>query len=189
MIVIGASLGGLRALRTLLAGLPGSFPLPLAVVLHRPKGTEDLLTPLLQAGGALTVGEALDKEPILPGRVYVAPPDYHLLVEPAHFSLSTDEPVHHARPSIDVLFESAAEAFGPNVIGVVLTGSSPDGAHGAGQIKRGGGQILVEDPATAESPIMPLAAWKATQTPHVLPLDQIAPRLIQLAQAMLETNS
>ncbi|MDB6066795.1 MAG: cheB, two-component system, chemotaxis family, response regulator CheB [Pedosphaera sp.] len=187
MIVIGASRGGSKALQTLLRGLPHPFPMPLAVVLHRHKEAGDLLPPFLQEGSQLAVSEVVDKEPIQPGHVYIAPPDYHLLVEPTHFSLSTDEPVSYARPSIDVLFESAADAFGPKVIGVVLTGSSPDGAHGAAQIKRCGGQIVIQAPETAEDPTMPLAAWKATRTPHVRSLDQIATVLIELAQAMLKT--
>jgi two-component system chemotaxis response regulator CheB len=185
MIVIGASLGGSRALRTLFRNLPGSLPVPLAVVLHRHKETEEQLAPFLQTGSALVVSEALDKEPIQPGRIYIAPPDYHLLVEPTCFNLSTDEPVQHARPSIDVLFESAADAFGPRVIGVVLTGAGSDGAHGAAQIKRRGGQVVVQDPETAESPAMPSAVLKATQTPFVRPLNQIAETLNQLTQAML----
>lgn len=183
MIVIGASLGGSKALQTVLRGLPDTFPLPVAIVLHRHKDTEDLLSPFLQQASALRVDEAMDKEPIQPGRVYVAPADYHLLAEPkGYFSLSTDEPVHCARPSIDVLFESAADAFGPRVIGVVLTGSSSDGARGAAQIVSHGGRIVVQDPATAESPVMPLAVLKSTGTPHVRQLDQMANLLIELAQ-------
>jgi len=189
MIVIGASRGGFMALKVLLGALPPSFPMPLAVVLHRQRESEDELALLLQQGCRLPVAEAVDKEPIQPGRVYIAPADYHLLVEPANFSLSTDEPIQFARPSIDVLFESAADVFGPGVIGVVLTGSSPDGAAGAARISRHGGQVVVQEPATAESPAMPLAAWKSTQTVHVRPLDQIAPLLMQLTEAKQRINS
>ena len=182
MIVIGASRGGLNAVQTLLKGLPDTFPLPLAVVLHRHKETDDLLQPSLQKYCALPVTEVTDKELIQPGHVYTAPADYHLLVEPPHFSLSVDEPVLYARPSIDVLFESAADAFGKAIIGVILTGASQDGAHGAAQIQKRGGTVIVQEPATAESPTMPFAALAATQTRFVLPLDQIAATLIQISR-------
>jgi len=188
MTVIGASLGGLKALQTLLHGLPPGFPMPLALVLHRHKDDDDLLPAALQKHSALPVTEVADKEPILSGHVYVAPANYHLLAEPAHFSLSTDEPVEYARPSIDVLFESAADAFGAKVIGVVLTGSSQDGARGAACIQRCGGTVIVQDPATAESPAMPAAALAATHTPFVLRIDQIAAALLQITQSTKARN-
>jgi two-component system chemotaxis response regulator CheB len=184
MIVIGASTGGLKALQTVLRQLPSSFPAPIAVVVHRPKETENLLIPLLQQCCVLPVSEAVDKEPIERGRVYVAPPDYHLLLEPTHFSLSTDEPVHYARPSIDMLFESATDSFGSRVIGVVLTGANSDAVQGAAKIINRGGQILIQDPITAESPVMPLAVLKANPAAEVHPLDQLAARLIQLARTI-----
>ncbi len=180
MIVIGASRGGLKAVQTLLEGLPANFPLPLAMVLHRQKEADDLLQPALQKHSLLPVSEVLDKEIIQPGHVYIAPADYHLLVEKTYFSLSTDEPVLYARPSIDVLFESAADVFGESVIGVVLTGASQDGAHGAVQIQRRGGTVIVQDPTTAESSIMPAAALSATKTLYVKPLEKIAPLLLQI---------
>ncbi len=188
MIVIGASSGGLKALQTLLSGLPRAFAPPLAVALHRSRDTDDLLQPALQRHSALPVIEVMDKEPIRPGRVHVGPPDYHLLVEPGHFSLSTDEPVNFARPSIDVLFESAADVFGPAVIGVILTGSSRDGARGAERIRLRGGTVIVQEPATAQSPVMPAAALAATQTPYVLRLEQMAGALIQAAESTLTRN-
>jgi two-component system chemotaxis response regulator CheB len=183
MIVIGASLGGLKAAQTLLQGLPQSFPQPLALVLHRHKDADDLLQASLQKHCALRITEAADKEPIQSGHVYLAPANYHLLVEPGHFNLSTDEPVQFARPSIDVLFESAADAFGAMVIGVVLTGSSADGARGASQIQHCGGTVIVQDPATAECSRMPAAALAATQIAIVRPLNQIAATLIQLTKS------
>jgi two-component system chemotaxis response regulator CheB len=189
MIVIGASWGGVKAIQTVLQGLPKGFPTPLAVVLHRHKDDVGLLRPALQRHCAIPVREVVDKEPIQPRHVFVAPADYHLLVEPTYFSLSTDEPVRCARPSIDVLFESAADTFGAAVIGVVLTGSSDDGARGAAQIQRRGGTVIVQDPATAESPIMPMAALTATGTNHVLPLDQIASLLVQLAMTKPTTTT
>jgi two-component system, chemotaxis family, protein-glutamate methylesterase/glutaminase len=183
MITIGASWGGLKAVQILLAGLPPAFPMPLAVVLHRHRETDDLLSAVLQKHSPLPVIEAVDKMPIQSGCVFVAPADYHLLVEPVYFSLSTDEPVQHARPSIDVLFESAADVFGAMVIGVVLTGASQDGARGAAQIQRRGGTVIVQDPATAASSIMPAAALAATQTPFIQPLHQIAAMLIQMTES------
>ena len=184
MIVIGASRGGLKALQALLGGLPGTFQMPLAVVLHRLGEADDLLQPALQKHSSLPVTEVLDKETIQCGHVYIAPADYHLLVEPTYFCLSTDDPVLYARPSIDVLFESAADVFGKMVIGVILTGASQDGARGAAEIQRRGGTVIVQDPATAESPTMPAAALAATRTLLVQPLNQIATTLIQATNSM-----
>jgi two-component system chemotaxis response regulator CheB len=135
------------------------------------------------------VVEVSDKESIQPGRIFLAPANYHLLVETNYFSLSTDEPVLYARPSIDVLFESAADVFGDKVIGVVLTGSNEDGARGALKIQQRGGRVIVQDPTDAESPAMPTAALTATQTHLVRPLVQISPMLIQLAASITATNA
>ena len=179
LIVIGVSAGGLFALRTLIAGLPADFDIPVAIVQHRSKDSE-LLCELLQECAPLVVGEANDKEPILPGHVYVGPPDYHLLVEQGYFVLSTDEPVRFSRPSVDVMFLSAADAYSPDVVGVVLTGANADGARGLRSIADRGGYALVQDPATAEVPVMPRAALKAVPTACVLPLDQIAPHLVSI---------
>jgi two-component system chemotaxis response regulator CheB len=182
MIVLGASSGGFKALQSILRALPKTFPLPLGVVLHRHKESDNLLEISLQRECALPVMEVVDKVAIQAGRVYVAPPDYHLLAEATHFSLSTDELVQYARPSIDVLFESAAQVFGKNVIGVVLTGASQDGARGAAEIVKHGGKVIVQDPATAECPTMPGAALASTRTSFVLPLDQIAAALIRTTE-------
>ena len=162
IVVIGTSLGGLEALRTLLAGLPSSFCVPVVIVQHRGKESEDTLTPLLQRRCPLVIEEAEDKQTIVPGYVYLAPRDYHLLVEPGRFALSSDAAVNQARPSIDVLFESAADAYGSAVIGVILTGANADGARGAARIKQRGGLVVVQDPATAEARAMPDAALAAT---------------------------
>jgi two-component system chemotaxis response regulator CheB len=183
MIVIGASLGGMKALRRVVQGLPASFPLPIAVVLHRHRDSDDLLVHLLQQECALPISEALDKEPICAGHLYVAPADYHLLVDPLGFSLSTDDPVQYARPSIDVLFESAADAFGSAVTGVVLTGANHDGAVGAARIQARGGTILIQDPATAESPVMPEAALEATGIHQVHSLEEIGEILLHLTSS------
>jgi two-component system chemotaxis response regulator CheB len=179
VVVIGTSLGGMRALETLLRGLMVDFPLPIAIVQHRgvDSDQQSQLTRLLQLHCALTVCEANDKEPMTGGRVYLAPPDYHLLVDEGRFALSVDERVCHARPSIDVLFESAADSYREGVLGVVLTGASADGVHGAACIKRRGGSVVAQDPRTAEAPTMPEAAIAAGVVDRVLPLAEIAPFL------------
>ena len=180
MIVIGASLGGLRALAAVLRGVPTNFHASIAVVLHRHKDSDGALLSMLQGESPLPASEPLDKEPFLPGRLYLAPADYHLLVEPTYFSLSIDDPVRYARPSIDVLFESAADAHGPDTVGVVLTGANSDGAAGAARIKARGGRIIVQDPETAEAPQMPQAAIACVKTDFILPLDRIGPVLNEL---------
>ena len=179
LVVIGVSAGGLFALRTIVAGLPADFDIPIAVVQHRSRDSE-LLCELLQECAPLAVGEANDKEPILPGHVYVAPPDYHLLVEPGYFVLSTDEPVRFSRPSVDVMFLSAADAYSPDVVGVVLTGANGDGSRGLRSIVDRGGYAVVQDPATAEVAVMPQQALKAVPTARVLPLEEIAPHLASI---------
>jgi two-component system chemotaxis response regulator CheB len=181
MIVIGGSLGGCDALREILTRLPAEFALPIAVVLHRHRDSSDMLVPVVQRNCALPVTEAEDKEPIKAGRVYLCPADYHLLIDNGCFALSTDPAVNFARPSVDVLFESAAEWQRQNVIGVVVTGSGSDGALGAKRVKEYGGTVFVQDPKTAEGPWMPNAAITATQTPFVMTLAEIAQALIGVA--------
>jgi two-component system, chemotaxis family, protein-glutamate methylesterase/glutaminase len=186
IVVVGASLGGLAALKTILHGLRPDFPLPIAIAQHRAEwttGDPAGLTSLLQRHSAIPVLEPDDKQPLLHGHLYLAPAAYHLLVErrpggaAPYASLTTDAPVQHARPSIDVLFESAAESFGPRAIAVVLTAGSEDGLQGAVEIKRRGGLLLVQDPATAESRILPDAVLAAVQPDAVLPVPKIAPYL------------
>jgi two-component system chemotaxis response regulator CheB len=169
----------MTALETVLAGLPADLPVPVAVVQHRDVRSATLAN-LLQRHTRLRVREPQDKEPFLPGHVYIAAPDYHLLVESDGFSLSTDPPVCHARPSIDVLFESAADAFGRSTIGVVLTGASSDGSNGCIWIKRSGGYLIVQDPTYAESPTMPRAAIAAATPDRILGLHEIAPAIAHL---------
>jgi two-component system chemotaxis response regulator CheB len=178
--VVGTSRGGLNALKTLLAGLASDFSLPVAVVQHRDANSPPGLAQFLQQYSALPVAEVHDKDEIQAGRVYLAPPGYHLLVEESSFALSTDTPVHFARPSIDVLFESATDTFEADVIGVALTGSTEDGAAGLARIVSRGGLAIVEDPATAASPTLPAAAIAATRSHHVLPLGRIGPFLSSL---------
>ncbi len=201
IIVIGTSLGGLHALEVLLAGLPQNLPVPVAIVQHRHKDSDNSLCVFLQAQCALPIKEAEDKEAIVPGCIYLAPADYHLLVEAgdlredwqskhqagAHhtFALSTEAPVLYARPSINVLFESAAEAYGKKVLGVILTGASNDGTQGLLKIKASGGLAVVQDPTTAASPTMPKAAIAAVAVDWILPLRDIAPFIVNLCHPAL----
>jgi len=181
-VVIGVSSGGLQALETLLGRLPGDFPLPLLIVQHLAPESDDGLASLLDERCALRVKEAEDGECLCPGTAYLAPPNYHLLVEkPRILSLSVDSPVSYARPSVDVLFESAADAFGAQLIGVVLTGANSDGSWGLRRIKERGGLAVVQDPKDAEAPQMPLSALAATSVDHVVPLHDMAALLQRLA--------
>lgn len=183
IVVVGTSLGGLAALETLLAGLPGDFPLPLAVVQHRRASAESMLANLLRRHCVLPVKEPHDKDQIEAGRVYLAPADYHLLIEAGAFALSTEGPVQYARPSVNVLFTSAADTYRSGVIGVVLTGANEDGAQGAARIKAAGGFLIVQAPETAECAVMPRAALAAAAADQVLPLPEIAPFLARLCPA------
>jgi two-component system, chemotaxis family, protein-glutamate methylesterase/glutaminase len=188
IVVIGTSLGGLNALQVLLSSLPADFPAPVAIVQHRSVYSQDGMLKVLRRYTPLPMKEPQDKEPIEPGRIYLAPPDYHLIVEDTNFALSTDAPVSYARPSIDVLFESAADAYGSRTIGIVMTGANHDGAAGAAHIKAVGGVVLVQDPATAECAVMPKAAMKATQVDGVLPLQLIPEKLIRLCHMDTEAS-
>lgn len=183
LIVMGTSLGGLSALRTVLGNLPGEFSVPIAIVQHRHKESDRTLSGYLQQFVSLPIREVEDKDKIQPGWIYLAPADYHLLIEPGHFSLSTDEPISYARPSIDVLFESAAEVYGSQVIGVVMTGANQDGTQGLAKLKANGGVAIVQDPRTAESPVMPAAAIASVPVNWILPLDQIASCLLRLCDS------
>lgn len=185
LVAIGTSLGGLHALETLLSGLPKQFPLAVAIVQHRYRESGDTLSRLLQNYSALPVREPEDKEAIAPGTVYLAPADYHLLVEPGNFALSTEAPVTYARPSIDVLFESAADAYAERTIGVILTGANHDGVQGLAVIKAHAGLTIAQEPKTAECPIMPAAAIAAVTVDWILPLPEIAPLLVNLCQTAL----
>lgn len=176
IVVVGVSAGGLRALGILLSGLPATFPVPIAVVQHRAADSV-LLASLLQARAKLRVCEVEDKQPLEAGVVHLAPPDYHLLVDRGHFSLTKDAPVAFSRPSIDVLFISAADALGPGVIGVVLTGANRDGARGLARVAARGGHTVVQEPASAEVPTMPEAALQLVPGATVLPLEAIADHL------------
>ena len=180
MVAVGASWGGLKALRAIAHGLPAQFPVPITFVQHRSKESAGLRE-LLQDCTSLKVCEVEDKQPIMHGYIYLAPPDYHLLVDGDVFSLTVDEPVRFSRPSIDVFFESVAERFGCEAAGIVLTGANADGSQGLLNIAGAGGQALVQDPDTAEVSMMPASAQAAVRTARVLPLEGIAERLLMLA--------
>jgi two-component system chemotaxis response regulator CheB len=181
IVVVGTSTGGLKALQVLLSGLPAEFHLPVVIVQHRGKDSKIGLCDFLKKSSNMAVVEPEDKEPILPGRAYLAPRDYHLLIENGSFALSTDLPVGYARPSIDVLFESTADQYADRAIGVILTGANHDGARGLKRIKSRGGLALVEDPASAACREMPDAAIAHTQVDAILSLEKIAPRLLELS--------
>jgi two-component system chemotaxis response regulator CheB len=173
-IVVGASAGGLRALATILPIFPAEFRIPIIVVLHLPQHQPSLLVEIFNPKCDLTVREPDDKQEITPG-IWFAPPGYHLMIESNRtFALSVDEPVNYSRPSIDVLFQSAADAYGSRLLGVILTGANDDGARGAKSIAENGGAILVQDPNEAEADAMPLAAISAVKTITVAPLSRIA---------------
>jgi two-component system, chemotaxis family, protein-glutamate methylesterase/glutaminase len=181
-VAIGVSTGGLRALDTILRALPRDYPLPLLIVQHIDRDAGGALACLLDARCGLKVKEADDQDEIVPGTAYLAPANYHLLVESRErLSLSVDPLVSFARPSIDVLFESAADVFGPRLIGVVLTGANFDGSEGLKRVKARGGLAIVQEPADAEAAQMPRAALAATEVDHVVPLAGIAQLLDELA--------
>jgi two-component system, chemotaxis family, protein-glutamate methylesterase/glutaminase len=173
-VVIGASAGALEALSVILPALPAGFRLPLIVVVHVPPDKRSMLAELFQAKCRIPVREAEDKEPINPGTVYFAPSDYHLLVETGKsLSLSSDEPVLFSRPSIDVLFESAADAYGSALIAIILTGANQDGAKGMRAVSEAGGVALVQNPDGAFASAMPEAAIEICPGARVMSLDAI----------------
>jgi two-component system, chemotaxis family, protein-glutamate methylesterase/glutaminase len=186
LIVIGCSMGGMRALQTIFAALPKNFPVPIVVAQHRFKTSNDALPAFFRRHAEVDVIDASDKQWLKPGTVYLAPADYHLLVDRSEdhgeLSLSVDAAVAHSRPSIDVLFESAADSYRDSLVGIVLTGANADGARGAARIKAHGGFIIVQDPATAEAPAMPQAAIAAGRVDRILPLDRIGPFLVELCR-------
>ncbi|BAZ02597.1 CheB methylesterase [Tolypothrix tenuis PCC 7101] len=180
IVVIGASLGGFAALKKILRNLPQNLKSPIAIAQHRHRESYNTLSEFLQKHTALQVREAEDKDEILPGYVYLAPADYHLLVESGYFALSTDEPISYARPSIDVLFESAADIYGEQVIGVILTGANEDGVQGLKAIKSRLGIAIVQEPTTAECSVMPKAAINAVAVDWILSPEEIAQKIVYL---------
>ena len=181
VVVIGGSAGAMTMLVELLPGFPADFPLPIVIAVHLHPRQDNAHIERLASQCALSVKEADEKEPIQVGSIYLAPPNYHLLIENDRtFSLSIDERVNYARPSIDVLFETAAQVYGPQTIGVVLTGANNDGARGLRLIKERGGLAIVQDPRTAESAYMPQAALEATPVDHVLSVPEIGNLLVKI---------
>jgi two-component system, chemotaxis family, protein-glutamate methylesterase/glutaminase len=183
VIVIGGSAGAMAVLVELLPGFPADFPVPIVIAIHLHPRQDNAHIERLASQCALRVKEADEKEPIQAGTIYLAPPNYHLLIENDRtFSLSIDERVNYARPAIDVLFETAAQVYGPQTIGVVLTGANNDGASGLRLIKERGGLAIVQDPRTAESTYMPQAALEATQVDHLLSVPEIGKLLLKIVQ-------
>lgn len=183
VVVVGASWGGLAALNELLSPLPYDFNIPILIVQHRQRnqfGSEHLID-ILNNNCKLQVIEPDDKDIIQSGNIYIAPANYHLLVESKYkLALSSDEPVNFSRPAIDLLFESAAFTYQQAAVGIILTGANKDGAYGLSQIKKLGGLAIVQDPTTAESETMPLAAVKSSNPDWVLTLKKISELLIRL---------
>jgi two-component system chemotaxis response regulator CheB len=174
IIAIGTSWGGLDALSRLLDGLSDEVHQPIVVAQHRSVDSHDGgLATLLRHHTRRLVSDPDDKTPLERDHVYLAPPDYHVLVEDGHLALSTEGPVQYSRPSIDVLFESVADSYGRRAVGVILTGANADGARGLALIKQRGGVAIVQDPATSEKRTMPDAALEATHADAVLPLDEM----------------
>jgi len=180
-VVIGASLGGMEALRVILAALPQNFPVPILIVQHLSSRPDSFLAKYLNDLCQIGVKEADEKEKIISGNAYLAPPNYHLMIEQdGCLALSVDEKVNYSRPSIDVLFESAAYAYDEKLIGIILTGSNADGAIGLKCIKERGGLTIVQEPRTAEASSMPNAAIKTSKVDYVLPLCDIGQLLNHL---------
>jgi two-component system, chemotaxis family, protein-glutamate methylesterase/glutaminase len=173
-VVVGGSAGSVDALAAFFAALPADVRLPIAVVVHMPQDGPGILHELLAPHSRLSMKQAEDKEPAAEGTVYFAPPGYHLLIETdASFSLSIDEPVQYSRPSIDVLFESAADCYRDQLIGILLSGANQDGAAGLERIRKRGGLSIVQHPATADAPFMPQAAIERRATEHIVPLAEL----------------
>ncbi|MCO5099453.1 MAG: chemotaxis protein CheB [Burkholderiaceae bacterium] len=178
-VVVGASAGGIHALRTIVRTLPASFPAVVLIVLHI-GAHESILASILRSGSAQPVAEAADGDEARPGHVYVAPPDRHMLLVDDRIRLSAGAREHHTRPAIDPLFRSAALARGARVIGVLLTGRLDDGVAGLQAIKERGGMVVVQDPATAEAPGMPRSALRHVAVDRIVPLGAIAETLVEL---------
>jgi two-component system chemotaxis response regulator CheB len=181
MIVMGGSAGALDALSILLADLPDEFTVPIVILLHLPRNRPSVLPEVLAAKAGRPVREPQDKEPVSRSMIYVAPADYHLFIDQGLvFAFSVDEPVNFSLPSIDVLFESAADVLGPRLIGVLLSGASADGARGLKAIEDAGGLAIIQ--ADAEIPAMPNAAIALCERARIMPVEDIRKYLLQLAE-------
>jgi len=185
MLVIGLSAGGIPLVKQLLAALPKGYPLAIAIVAHLSQGYESNLAPILSAVTDLPVTMARDKQPIVAGHVYVAPPDYHLLIEKNHqFALSEDKAVKSVRPSIDVLFSSAAEVFESELCAVILSGANSDGANGMATVKQLGGLSIVLNPIDAEFSTMPNAVIQQVEVDYVASLEDIISLLVSVDEKL-----
>jgi two-component system, chemotaxis family, protein-glutamate methylesterase/glutaminase len=180
LVAVGASAGGLHALSLILEGLPADFAGSIVIVQHRRPDESSLLRELLARKARMPVCEPCHGTPIQPGHVYLAPPDYHLLVEPGYIAMSVDPPVAASRPSIDLLFDSVAAAYRARAVGVVLTGANADGARGAARLAAAGAPVIVQDPGTAEARACPAAALASVPSATVLQLPHIAAHLVSL---------
>jgi two-component system chemotaxis response regulator CheB len=184
IIVVGTSTGGIEALKVLVGGLPHDFAASLFIVLHTAPYSPDILPEILERAGPLPASNARDWEQLSPGHIYVAPPDYHLLIERSGYTRVTQGPKENRfRPAVDPLFRSAAHAFGARVVGVILTGWLDDGVAGLYAVKECGGTAVVQDPEDAEAPSMPLNAVRRVKVDHCVPLAEMAPLLARLVKA------
>lgn len=186
IMVIGASAGGIEALRALVGGLPKEFAASLFVVLHTAPQSPGILDQILARAGALPAKNAFDKEQIQLGRIYVAPPDHHLLIEPGIVRVTKGPKENRFRPAVDPLFRSAAQTYGPRVVGVILTGGLDDGTAGLWAIKQLGGTSIVQDPEQALSPSMPMSALRHVKVDYILPIEEVAPLLVRLSNTPAE---
>jgi two-component system chemotaxis response regulator CheB len=186
IIVIGASAGGIEALRVIAGGLPKDFPASVFVVLHTSPQSPGVLSNILARAGALPATNAVDRERIQPGRLYVAPPDQHLVIEPNRVRLTRGPKENRFRPAVDPLFRSAAQVYGPRVIGVILTGNLDDGTAGLWAVKQLGGTTIVQDPQEAVAPSMPRSAMRHARIDYCLPVAEIAPLLVRLTSTAIE---
>lgn len=182
LVVIGCSWGGFQALQEIFGALPEDFPVPIVVAQHRLAQGPDGLHTSLQGSSRIPIADVMDKEPLLGGAVYLAPADYHTIVEGKFLALSTEEVVQFARPSIDVLFESAANSYGAALIAVILTGANEDGAEGLRRVKELGGYAIVQDPKSAVRREMPEAALAKVRADKVLKVEEVAPHLVELCR-------
>lgn len=180
LVIIGASAGGINAVRQVVSRLPQNFPAPIVVIQHMNSFMNMFFIDFLNSHSSLKVKEANHMELLLPGRVYYAPPNYHVLLEEGRILLNADQKVNYSRPSIDVFFESAAFEEKENLIGVVLSGANQDGSYGLSLIKACGGTCIIQDPESAESSEMPRSAQKKIEPEKVFPLDDIAEELVRL---------
>lgn len=183
LLVIGGSAGSLEPLMAILAALPAGFTAPIAIVIHMLPTQPSHLVALLGRQSARRVVEPEDKEPLEPSTIYVAPPNYHMLIERTHaIALSVDDPVNYSRPSIDVLFESAADAYGKDTIGVLLSGSNADGAAGLKRIADAGGIAFVQKPESAAYAVMPQAALQSLPTAGAYDPSEMATAISKLRE-------